>query len=84
MTADRKALGILTLLLLVLTLPFVRRAYFVDDFYFVTMAKGDLQSTPPGRMILFPMTLASAMWLGNAANSHGWSTPRCFIIFSPR
>ena len=40
---DRKALGFLTLLLLIIALPFVRRAYFVDDFYFVTMAKGILE-----------------------------------------
>jgi 4-amino-4-deoxy-L-arabinose transferase-like glycosyltransferase len=39
---DRRALGLLTLLLLVLSLPFIHRAYFVDDYYFVTMAKGIL------------------------------------------
>src|SRR5207248_629970 len=43
MISDRRALGVLTLLMLVISLPFVRRAYFVDDFYFVTMAKGILQ-----------------------------------------
>jgi 4-amino-4-deoxy-L-arabinose transferase-like glycosyltransferase len=41
--SDRRALISLTVLLLITTLPFVRRAYFVDDFYFVTMAKGILQ-----------------------------------------
>jgi hypothetical protein len=37
---DRRALLLLTFLLLATTLPFVNRAYFVDDYYFVTMAKG--------------------------------------------
>src|ERR1017187_4394866 len=45
MTAkDVKAIGLLGLIVLVTGLPFVRRAYFVDDYYFVTMAKGILQS----------------------------------------
>jgi 4-amino-4-deoxy-L-arabinose transferase-like glycosyltransferase len=43
MKNDRRALGVLTLLLLIAALPFVGRAYFVDDYYFVTMAKGILE-----------------------------------------
>jgi len=37
---DMKAVCLLTLVVLATGLPFVRRAYFVDDYYFVTMAKG--------------------------------------------
>ena len=40
---DAKAIGLLVLVVLATGLPFVRRAYFVDDYYFVTMAKGILQ-----------------------------------------
>src|SRR5579872_4977439 len=43
MSEDRKAIGLLTLLVLLTTLPFLNRAYFVDDFYFVTIAHGILQ-----------------------------------------
>lgn len=43
MSNDRKAIGLLTLLVLLTTLPFLKRAYFVDDFYFVTIARGILQ-----------------------------------------
>ena len=39
---DIRALSILTLVVIATSLPFVRRAYFVDDYYFVTMAKGIL------------------------------------------
>src|SRR5437016_3987416 len=42
MRRDTRALVILTLLALGTALPFVDRAYFVDDYYFVTMAKGIL------------------------------------------
>ncbi len=38
--ADRKALTLLALLVLMTMLPFLSRAYFVDDFYFVTIARG--------------------------------------------
>src|SRR3954470_11679083 len=38
-----RALLLLGGLVLATSLPFVNRAYFVDDFYFVTMAKGILQ-----------------------------------------
>ena len=41
---DAKAVGLLALIVLATALPFVRRAYFVDDYYFVTMAKGILRS----------------------------------------
>lgn len=40
---DRKAVGWLGLVVLLTSLPFVQRAYFVDDYYFVTMAKGLLE-----------------------------------------
>ena len=40
---DAKAIGLLALIALATELPFVHRAYFVDDYYFVTMAKGILQ-----------------------------------------
>jgi len=40
---DAKAVALLALVVLATGLPFVRRAYFVDDYYFVTMAKGILQ-----------------------------------------
>jgi len=43
MTRDARALGLLTAIVLVTALPFVRRAYFVDDYYFVTMARGIVQ-----------------------------------------
>ncbi|OGR90029.1 MAG: hypothetical protein A2992_00560 [Elusimicrobia bacterium RIFCSPLOWO2_01_FULL_59_12] len=43
MRSHVRALGLLTLLMGVLVLPFVTRAYFVDDYYFVTMAKGILE-----------------------------------------
>ncbi len=43
MSDDRKAIGLLTLLVLLTMLPFLKRAYFVDDFYFVTIARGLLQ-----------------------------------------
>ncbi len=43
MNRDAKALLLLAAVVLTTTLPFVRRAYFVDDYYFVTMAKGILQ-----------------------------------------
>src|ERR1043165_5956950 len=42
-TADGRAIALLVLVSLATSLPFVRRAYFVDDFYFVTMAKGILE-----------------------------------------
>lgn len=42
-TANGRAVLILTFLVLATSLPFVNRAYFVDDYYFVTMAKGILQ-----------------------------------------
>jgi 4-amino-4-deoxy-L-arabinose transferase-like glycosyltransferase len=41
---DAKALGLLALIVLATGLPFVHRPYFVDDYYFVTMAKGILQN----------------------------------------
>jgi hypothetical protein len=41
--ADKKAVGLLALLVLLTTVPFLKRAYFVDDFYFVTIARGILQ-----------------------------------------
>lgn len=41
--SDLKAAGLLTALVLLTSLPFVGRAYFVDDYYFVAMAKGILQ-----------------------------------------
>ena len=44
MIKDLKSIGILFAVVLATSLPFVRRAYFVDDFYFVTMAKGILQN----------------------------------------
>src|SRR5579863_8613523 len=44
MTRDIKALFLLTAVMLATSLPFVHRAYFVDDYYFVTMAKGILQN----------------------------------------
>jgi len=44
MTRDLKAVFVLALVVLATTLPFVRRAYFVDDYYFVTMAKGILRN----------------------------------------
>ena len=44
MTKDSKAIALLTLVVLATGLPFVRRAYFVDDYYFVTMARGILQN----------------------------------------
>src|ERR1041385_3356394 len=40
---DRKAIALLAFVVLATALPFVRRAYFVDDYYFVTMAKGILE-----------------------------------------
>ncbi len=43
MTSNKKSLLLLTFLTLLITLPFVNRAYFVDDFYFVTIAKGILE-----------------------------------------
>src|SRR5438477_8061906 len=42
--SDGHSLVLLTLVVLATSLPFVRRAYFVDDYYFVTMAKGILQA----------------------------------------
>jgi len=69
--ADLKALGLLTLLMLVIALPFVRRAYFVDDYYFVTMARGSC-SIPCALMISFRMTPVSLMSPGNAANARAW------------
>lgn len=39
----RKAFLALSFLVLATSLPFVHRAYFVDDFYFVTIAKGILE-----------------------------------------
>src|SRR5882724_925959 len=44
MSRDTRALLILTAVVLGTSLPFVHRAYFVDDYYFVTMAKGILTS----------------------------------------
>ncbi len=43
-TSDVRCLLLLTLVVLATSLPFVHRAYFVDDYYFVTMAKGILQN----------------------------------------
>jgi 4-amino-4-deoxy-L-arabinose transferase-like glycosyltransferase len=40
MNQDTQAVGLLFLLVLATSLPFVTRAYFVDDYYHVTMAKG--------------------------------------------
>src|SRR5690348_6194670 len=42
-TSDGRSLALLILVVLATSLPFVRRAYFVDDYYFVLMAKGILQ-----------------------------------------
>jgi hypothetical protein len=42
MSRDTHALLVLTAVVLGTSLPFVHRAYFVDDYYFVTMAKGIL------------------------------------------
>jgi len=39
-SSDQKALAVLVLLVAATCLPFVHRAYFVDDFYHMTMAKG--------------------------------------------
>jgi len=44
MSRDVKALLLLAGVVLATALPFVHRAYFVDDYYFVTMAKGILQN----------------------------------------
>src|SRR5882672_8543023 len=44
MSRDARALLILSAVVLGTSLPFVHRAYFVDDYYFVTMAKGILAS----------------------------------------
>ncbi len=44
MSRDARALLLLSAVVLATTLPFVHRAYFVDDYYFVTMAKGILQN----------------------------------------
>src|SRR5207302_8246577 len=46
-TSDVRAVLLLSLIILATSLPFVHRAYFVDDYYFVTMAKGILAN--PGR-----------------------------------
>ncbi|HVO32928.1 MAG TPA: glycosyltransferase family 39 protein [Elusimicrobiota bacterium] len=43
MDTDRKAIAGLAILVLLTTLPFVRRAYFVDDYYHMLMAKGLLE-----------------------------------------
>src|SRR5438132_2517709 len=43
-STDRRALLLLSLVVLATSLPFVGRAYFVDDYYFVTMAKGILSN----------------------------------------
>jgi len=40
MIAHRRSIILLSLLVLATLLPFVRRAYFVDDHYFVVIAKG--------------------------------------------
>src|SRR5262249_8892981 len=61
-----RALALLTLLFLITTLPFVRRAYFVDDFYFVTMAKGILQH--PARPYDF---VSDDAGIANVAWEHG-------------
>src|SRR5689334_4914518 len=44
MMKEWKALAIITLMILATSLPFIHRAYFVDDYYFVTMAKGIIES----------------------------------------
>src|SRR5260221_6946621 len=44
MSRDARALVLLAGVVLATTLPFIQRAYFVDDYYFVTMAKGILQN----------------------------------------
>lgn len=41
--SDLAALAILAFTVLVTTLPFINRAYFVDDYYFVKMAQGILE-----------------------------------------
>jgi 4-amino-4-deoxy-L-arabinose transferase-like glycosyltransferase len=61
--SDRKSLALLTLLLGVMTLPFVRRAYFVDDYYFVTMAKGILKRpTRPYDFVSDDAGIANPAW----------------------
>jgi hypothetical protein len=63
MKSDARAYGLLTFLLLVTTLPFVHRAYFVDDFYFVTMAKGILQHpTRPYDFLSDDAGIANVAW----------------------
>src|SRR5258706_4807276 len=42
MSRDARALLLLSVVVLATTIPFIHRAYFVDDYYFVTMAKGIL------------------------------------------
>src|SRR5579862_4452927 len=37
---DKNAMAVLACLVLATSLPFVHRAYFVDDYYHVTMARG--------------------------------------------
>src|SRR5690242_20754902 len=44
MSRDVKALLLLTAIVTATALPFIRRAYFIDDYYFVTMAKGILEN----------------------------------------
>jgi hypothetical protein len=61
---DSKALFLLTFLLLVLSLPFVQRAYFVDDYYFVTMARGILeQPLRPYDFVSDDAGRANAAWV---------------------
>ena len=40
---DLRAIGFLAILVLSTCLPFVHRAYFVDDYYHMEMAKGILE-----------------------------------------
>src|SRR5262245_38585110 len=40
---DRRAVLILSAVALLIALPFINRPYFVDDYYFVKMAKGILE-----------------------------------------
>jgi len=43
MTRDQRALLVLVGVVLLTTLPFINRAFFVDDYYFVKMAQGILE-----------------------------------------
>src|SRR5882672_3834181 len=66
MSRDRRALFLLFAVALGTSFPFVHRAFFVDDYYFVTMAKGILVN--PGRPYDFKSDDAG---IGNVAWERG-------------